>query len=59
MALTQTPPATDEPSAVTVAADPEQAQRAEEANVAIILMACLFALVAGTQLLVAFLGQFS
>jgi hypothetical protein len=49
----------DQPRAVTVAADPEAAQRAAETHSAVILMACLLALVGGTQLLVAFLGQFS
>jgi hypothetical protein len=56
MALTH-PHATtnEEPTAVAVAADPEAAQRAAETHAAVILMACLFALVGGTQLLVAIL----
>lgn len=58
MALTH-PTTTTEDRAVAVAADPEAAQRAAEANAAVILVACLFALVGGTQLLVAVLGHFA
>jgi hypothetical protein len=58
MALTQ--PHLTTPDEPTVAvADPEAAQRAAEAHAAIILLMCLVALVAGTQLLVAVLGSFS
>ena len=59
MHATQQPPATDELGAVTVAADPEAAQRAAEAHAAVILMACLLGLVGGTQLLVSVLGHLS
>lgn len=59
MHATHQPPATDDLAAITVAADPEAAQRAAEAHAAVILMACLLGLVGGTQLLVALLGQLS
>ncbi len=59
MALTHPTTTTDEPVALAVAADPEAAQRAAEANAAVILMVCLMALVGGTQLLVAVLGHFA
>ncbi len=59
MALTHPTTATEDHRAVAVAADPEAAQRAAEANAAVILVACLFALVGGTQLLVAVLGHFA
>lgn len=59
MALTQPTTTNDETQAVAVAADPEGAQRAAEANAAVILMACLLALVGGTQALVALLGHFA
>ena len=58
MALTH-PTITSEDRAVAVAADPEAAQRAAESNAAVVLMACLFALVGGTQLLVTVLGHFA
>jgi len=57
MALTHPMPSTEDATAVTVAADPEAAQRAAETHAAVILFACLLALVGGTQLLVALLGQ--
>jgi hypothetical protein len=59
MALTHPTTTTEEPGAVTVAADPEAAQRAGEAHAAVILMVCLLSLVGGTQLLVAVLGRFA
>lgn len=59
MALTHPTSTADEPRALAVAADPEAAQRAAEANAAVILMVCLLALVGGTQLLVSFLGHFA
>ena len=60
MALTQPTTITDdEPQALAVPADPEAAQRAAEANAAVILMACLLALVGGTQALVTLLGRFA
>lgn len=59
MALTHPTTTADEPSALAVAADPEAAQRAAEANAAVILMVCLMALVGGTQLLVTVLGHFA
>lgn len=60
MALTHPTTTTPEESrALAVAADPEAAQRAAEANAAVILMACLLALVGGTQLLVTVLGSFA
>jgi hypothetical protein len=58
MALTHPTTTAEDHSAVAVA-DPEAAQRAAEANAAVILVACLFALVGGTQLLVAVLGHFA
>jgi hypothetical protein len=58
MALTHPHPTThEEPAAFAVAADPEAAQRAAETHAAVVLMVCLLALVGGTQLLVAVLGQ--
>jgi hypothetical protein len=59
MALTHPTTTADETSALAVAADPEAAQRAAEANAAVILMVCLMALVGGTQLLVTILGRFA
>lgn len=59
MHATQQRHATDELPAVTIAADPEAAQRAAEAHTAVILMACLLGLVGGTQLLVSFLDHLS
>ena len=59
MSVTHQPPAQQDAPAVAVTADHEQAQRAAETHSAIILMACLCALIAGTQLLVALLGRFS
>lgn len=59
MALTNPHITHEEPRAISVAADPEAAQRAAETHAAVILMACLLALVGGTQLLVAFLGHFA
>ncbi|HET7719176.1 MAG TPA: hypothetical protein VFK43_04360 [Acidimicrobiales bacterium] len=56
MALTHPQPLPEDPTAIAVA-DPDAAQRAAETNAAVILMVCLLALVGGTQLLVAFLGQ--
>lgn len=58
MALTH-PTITSEDRTIAATADPEAAQRAAESNAAVILMACLFALVGGTQLLVAVLGHFA
>jgi len=57
MALTH--PITEDATTVAVTADPEAAQRAAETHAAVVLFACLLALVGGTQLLVAFLGQLS
>lgn len=57
MALTHPISSVSEDAAVAVATDPEAAQRAAETHAAVILMVCLLALVGGTQLLVAFLGQ--
>ena len=59
MALTHPTITAEEPAALAVAADPEAAQRAAEANAAVILMLCLVALVGGTQLLVSVLGSFA
>jgi hypothetical protein len=59
MALTHPTTAAEEPRALAVAADPEAALRAAEANAAVILMVCLVALVGGTQLLVTVLGHFA
>jgi hypothetical protein len=59
MALTHPTTTADDARALAVAADPEAAQRAAEANAAVILMVCLVALVAGTQLLVSVLGHFA
>lgn len=60
MALTHPhPTALEEPATVVVSVDPDAAQRAAEAHAGLILMVCLFALIAGTQLLVAFLGHFA
>lgn len=59
MALTHPTTTAEEPQALAVAADPEAAQRAAEANAAVILMVCLLVLVGGTQLLVAVLGHFA
>lgn len=57
MALTHPTTMADEPVALAVAADLEAAQRAAEANAAVILVVCLMALVGGTQLVVAVLGH--
>ena len=59
MALTHPHAPAEDARAVTVAADPEAAQRAAETHAALILMVCLLALVGGTQLLVAVLGWFA
>lgn len=59
MALIHPTITADEPGALAVAAHPEAAQRAAEANAAVILMLCLVALVGGTQLLVTVLGNFA
>ena len=59
MALTHPTTTAEDSRAVAVAADPEAAQRAAEANAAVILLVCLMALVGGTQLLVAVLGHFA
>jgi hypothetical protein len=59
MALTHPTITNEDARAASLAADPEAAQRAAEANAAVILMACLLALVGGTQLLVAVLGHFA
>ena len=59
MALTHPTTTTDEPGVLAVAEDPEAAQRAAEAHAAVILVVCLMALVGGTQLLVAVLGDFA
>jgi len=57
MALTHPIPSVSAEPAAAVAIDPEAAQRAAETHAAVVLMVCLLALVGGTQLLVAFLGQ--
>lgn len=60
MALTHPTTTADEPVVLAaVVADPEAAQRAAEANAAVILVLCLVALVGGTQLLVSVLGYFA
>lgn len=52
MPSTTLPPRTDDAQAVAVTADPEAAQRADEASTAVVLLASLVGFVGGTQLLV-------
>ncbi len=59
MPSTDAPATTEQVVAVPAVVDAEQVQRAAESNAALILMACLVALVGGTQLLVALLGRLS
>lgn len=52
----QPPPHTEQTGTVTAVADPEQLQRAAEANAALVLLLCLGLVVLGTQALVALLA---
>lgn len=60
MTVTETPqPRTETPRAVTAVADPEQAQRASEANASLVLLGSVLLVVAGTEGLVALLRMFA